>query len=366
MNNVKRPFVWVRTIVALGCCLGLVALSGCKGLSSGVPWLKGEKSDWLSKEKEQQEHPKGEPSKLIVNWSDVIYTPAGGTPTRGFGGRVYFYNEHSQSLQVEGSLVVYTFDEAMASQGQSPERRYVIKPEQLAQHYSPSELGPSYSVWIPWDAVGGPEKTVSLLAKFTSASGRTIIGDQSKHVLPGPKAPASAPLAPAPRPLGALISQAGGSGVQQVSYSEPLEDAGQASGGVLTKWTSPGVQTTTINLPPGLQRSVAAAGPLSDIPANYPANGYVPAAAAANMIAPNGMPAYGMVAYGMPANMPVAVPATLPTAPATAAAPPAHSPLPTRRALGAPIERLTRDRGPWRPSPAGLQPGSPQLPLAAP
>ena len=54
-----------------------------------------------------------------------------------------------------------------------------------ASHYSKSKLGHSYSVWLPWDETGGPQKEISLIARFTPEKGGVVVGEQTKQMLPG-------------------------------------------------------------------------------------------------------------------------------------------------------------------------------------
>ena len=118
-----------------------------------------------------------------------MYTQPGQPPTRGFGGRLYFYNAKDKTVPVEGQLVVYAYDDsADGTPAKSPSRKFGFTPEQFTQHYSPTELGASDSVWIPWDELGGVRKSITLLPVFTSSSGQVVMGEQSINVLPG-KAP---------------------------------------------------------------------------------------------------------------------------------------------------------------------------------
>ena len=66
-----------------------------------------------------------------------------------------------------------------------PDRKYVFTKDQLPSHYSKSKLGHSYSVWLPWDETGGPQKEVSLIARFTPEKGGVVVGEQTKQILPG-------------------------------------------------------------------------------------------------------------------------------------------------------------------------------------
>src|SRR5436190_21582839 len=87
--------------------LVMVWAGGCAGmtknLSQAMPW--GEKTPKIDEGKYQA------PVKMAVLWSPAMYTAAGKKPTRGFGGRVYFYNAKNETIPVQGQLVVYCFDD---------------------------------------------------------------------------------------------------------------------------------------------------------------------------------------------------------------------------------------------------------------
>jgi hypothetical protein len=40
-------------------------------------------------------------------------------------------------------------------------------------------------VWIPWEAVGGDQKSVSLVPVFTATSGQIVMGQQARNLLRG-------------------------------------------------------------------------------------------------------------------------------------------------------------------------------------
>ena len=72
-----------------------------------------------------------------------------------------------QPVKAEGDLVVYAFDDSPPESEQvEANRKYVITAEDFESHFSPSEFGPSYSVWIPWDAVGGQAQSISVVPVF--------------------------------------------------------------------------------------------------------------------------------------------------------------------------------------------------------
>lgn len=158
-------------------------LAGCAAL--GKP-AKGPTSALSAAKKGQS----GVPVKMAAIWSPAVLNRPGETPMRGFGGRLYFYDAENRPVAVEGQLMVYAYDDSNPySDGKAPDRKFAFTAEQFAQHYSPTELGDSYSIWIPWDAVGQPQVEVSLVPILTTTSGQLVIGQPSRALLPGPRTP---------------------------------------------------------------------------------------------------------------------------------------------------------------------------------
>jgi hypothetical protein len=133
-----------------------------------------------------------QPTRMVVLWSPAIQNgPNTPKAQRGFGGRIYFYNAADQAVPVEGQLIVYGYNDTSPQQRHvKPDKKFVFSPQQFTAHYSPTELGASYSVWVDWDDVGGPQAEVSLVPIFTSSSGHIVVGQTSRNVLPGPTTPA--------------------------------------------------------------------------------------------------------------------------------------------------------------------------------
>lgn len=135
------------------------------------------------------------PVRIAAVWThDIVNVPAT-NPVQGFGGRIYFYNYEQKAIQVDGELVVFAFDDTKAVQQQvpsrNPDRKFVFRADQLQTHLSESELGPSYSFWIPWQEFGGEQKLISLVPVFRPLEGRNITGHFSKTSLPGKNTPNS-------------------------------------------------------------------------------------------------------------------------------------------------------------------------------
>ena len=133
---------------------------------------------------EKTPEPYPNPVKLAVTWTPDTIIQTGRTPTRGFGGRVFFYDDKSKSVPVEGTLVVHGCDDS-GSQDSTNSKRFEFTPEQFTRHFSQSDLGASYSIWIPWDAMGGQQKRISLVTSFKSTAGKPIQGIPATMMLPG-------------------------------------------------------------------------------------------------------------------------------------------------------------------------------------
>ncbi len=149
-------------------------------------------STWPFRDKNKPQE--GTPVRMVGAWTDTVMTQPGQKPQRGFGGRVMFYDkEGKKPILVDGQLVVYAFDEAGRDPTDNkPTRRYVFPPDQVPIHMSVSELGASYSFWLPWDEAGGPKTEVSLICRFEPKEGGVVTGEQTKHLLPGPAPVATA------------------------------------------------------------------------------------------------------------------------------------------------------------------------------
>ncbi len=125
------------------------------------------------------------PQKITAIWTHTVLNQVGKPGVRGFGGRVMFYGDKDAAPgKVDGKLVVYAFDDSDVTHNQ-PIRRFEFTQEDLHKHYSESEIGASYSFWLPWDEVGGPVEKISLMARFEPVGAPAVLSENSRHVLPG-------------------------------------------------------------------------------------------------------------------------------------------------------------------------------------
>ena len=99
---------------------------------------------------------------------------------------MFYEGKNEEPVKVDGTLVVYAFDETDRDANNArPDRKYVFTPEQVPPHYSKSKIGHSYSVWLPWDQVGGVQKEITLIVRFQPKEGPVAIGEPARQLLPG-------------------------------------------------------------------------------------------------------------------------------------------------------------------------------------
>lgn len=234
-------------LVSSVCGLSLLVLgAGCSSLDlkkSPVPWpVKSEKLY-------------DTPDRIIAVWTDTVYQQAGKMPTRGFGGRVYFYNSEGKVIPVDGELVIYAYDDSTAGSHDQPTRKYAFTPEQLTRYCSESDIGTSYNIWIPWDKVGNEEKQISLFPVFIDKAGRMVRGNFANGRLPGRR------VLTDEEKRGFYVShqrkphQAGNqNGVRQVQYQTVASDAEPEA--------KEKMETTTIRIPRSLAERMAMSPPV--------------------------------------------------------------------------------------------------------
>ncbi len=336
-------------------------------LSSNIPWGEGD-------------YRAGMPSRVVAVWVDTVMYTTGEVPVRGFGGRLMFYTPKGEKpIKIDGDLVVYAFDEVGRDPRQvAPDKKYVFTAEQLTSHYSKGELGHSYSVWLPWDQAGGTQREISLIVRFIPKGGTVIVGDPTRHILPGAKieethlagraasgtqapAAASAGATPMPAPAPAAMPA-----VAPGAAPAPLPMAVPPSGLLQTghEWQNEAtngsnhdrnrkMQTTTIDMTSTFGRSTPSSVSQRPVAGEYGTQQSFPSIAPGVEttvhygVSPRA--AAQQAAAGTPVAMAAApVVATPPSFPSTQPAGSGRSGLERTRTVGKPIERPVRERSPWQ------------------
>ncbi len=213
------------TLLTFSCFFMFAGCSSWTPKSKPGPRTVWNPTTWFNKEYQQ-------PASLATIWkADQIQQP-GHPAQRGFGASVYFYNERSQAIPVEGDLVIHGYLTTPSSRKQpheEPDQKFTFSTEQLASQFAPSDMGASYNIWVPWDVAGGFREEVTLIATFKSKKGGVVQGSPTRLFLPGSS------RSPENDPRGIPES------VQQVSYQQrsiPTYDVGPAPEKTTTRITT--------------------------------------------------------------------------------------------------------------------------------
>lgn len=196
--------------ILLTAAVAFLPFVGC----SAVPTMSAPDLEWLSKLSGNDEGP---PAQLVAMWTDAsLRKPGVSGATRGFGGRIYFYDAKQRSVKAEGELVVYAFVEKDRQvPSKLPERKFVFTAEELEQNYAKTALGHCYNVWLPWGKDDEDQAvSVSLLPTLKSPEGKVVMGSQSLNTLKGKENESEGLEA---------VTVVGSPAVQQVSYDSEDE-----------------------------------------------------------------------------------------------------------------------------------------------
>ncbi|TWU35947.1 hypothetical protein [Novipirellula artificiosorum] len=262
-----------RAIVAA--VLFMLLMPGCQFVPDKVQWP----NSLFHKEPDP-----AVPNRMMVMWTDTVLHQPQQPGVRGFGGRVYFYEGNDPDpVVVDGGLAIYAFDaDQINPELAKPERKFVFTADQFAEHMSRTSMGPSYSVWVPWDEVGGVNRQLSLIVRFEGRAGGVVISDPTIKLLPGLSRPV-----------------AGSSSVQQATTIEDRSKStsstrlasfdGEPSGSGDDRSSSkrPRRKTETIDLPPSFYRHLngsAAEFPIAVPPQEAAEGSAIDSAAAADVI----------------------------------------------------------------------------------
>ncbi|MEM7457179.1 MAG: hypothetical protein AAF456_22750 [Planctomycetota bacterium] len=160
--------------------LALPAFSGCNSLErNDNPVIRSSHLDRNT----VSENDFSEPEGIAAIWTDSTLEQPGEVPVRGFGARIFFTDAADNPVKVDGELTVYGFEES--NESDAADYKFVFRREELQSHYGENDIGHSYSIWIPWEPVGGVRKSVALIPVFKSSNGGIVRGEQSINVLPG-------------------------------------------------------------------------------------------------------------------------------------------------------------------------------------
>lgn len=247
--------------------LALTLLTGgCASMKNRIPHLQpktfqSEDADRASDSSSDEPVSFGQPARMAIIWKDSVLQGVGSAPTAGFGGRIYFYDAENRPVRADGELIVYGYDDDNQQRASSAaDRKYVFSRDKFQTHHDRTSLGDSYSIWVPWEKVGGFRKRIMLIPVFKRADGKVIQGEQTVTVLPG-KEPERDMLAKTDIPTNLLNRKWD---IRQASASPENSGEVRLAGGADQAGAGENqrrIGSETIEIPPYVARRIGNAGP---------------------------------------------------------------------------------------------------------
>ena len=179
----------------LVCTLLLLTCVGCNSLNGKLSDSDGRFNLLKRLGTDKDEEPEFQtPRSMVGIWKAATFEKPGSKSIRGFGGRFYFYDARNEPVRVNGDLTIYGYDDQNQSESGDgkADRKFVFKADSLNTHFSESALGESYSFFVPWDNVGGEEKTITLIPVFKTVDGQMPEAKPATLRLPGRRVSKSA------------------------------------------------------------------------------------------------------------------------------------------------------------------------------
>ncbi|QEG23211.1 hypothetical protein [Mariniblastus fucicola] len=256
----------MKTRILTMVLVAVVLSTGCSVFKPHMPKMpsltrsNGDKAETAKPEAELPTY--GTPEKMLAIWKDSVRTHPGKPAMRGFGGRIFLYDQSGAPIRAEGELVIYGFDDSNTErQGSKADQKIVLENSKLQRRYSKSGLGDSYSVWIDWDEVGAPDKSVTLIPFFRTPEGKIVKAGQAIYTLHTPSKEEK--LYKEKLVSHDEISSDGDSDpVSQANFIQSTGDASKvvAAGGVDEASQDKSVRTTTIRVPMATQKRLQETG----------------------------------------------------------------------------------------------------------
>ncbi|HID23871.1 MAG TPA: hypothetical protein EYP14_15935, partial [Planctomycetaceae bacterium] len=172
MNGVVRLF----GIAAL-----LFLVPGCAALS----WLHPDESDLVVAD---AQHPV---ERIICIWQPAEGHGLDGLPCRGFAGQIFFFTRGLPTPVVaNGEVEIFVFDDQGSPEEQAkPVHEFEFTQEAWTALLQKTQLGPAYSLFVPYTRKGWHEAHCALLVRLKAVDGPTVTSDMAYVMLPGVRPP---------------------------------------------------------------------------------------------------------------------------------------------------------------------------------
>ncbi|NOX53663.1 MAG: hypothetical protein GXP27_04350 [Planctomycetes bacterium] len=165
----------------IGVAALLIPASGCAALS----WLQHDQPNLVLAD---AEHPI---ERIICIWQPAEGHGLDGLPCRGFAGQIFFFTRGVPTPVVaNGEVQIFVFDDQGTPEEQTkPLHEFEFTQEAWTRLLQETQLGPAYSLFVPYTRQGQHEAHCALLVRLKPIDGPPVTSDMAYVTLPGRKPP---------------------------------------------------------------------------------------------------------------------------------------------------------------------------------
>ena len=159
--------------------LALLTVSGCTTTSLF--------SKFTHKQKFSKATPQNPAVRCLCLWEPSEGTGVDNKPARGVSGQIFFFTRgDASSVEVEGDVRVFLFDDQGAAEAQAqPLHQFDFLAGSWQAHVTSTQFGPAYQLFVPYSRKGHHQAALAIRVRLTPPSGSPLYSEIAKVTLPG-------------------------------------------------------------------------------------------------------------------------------------------------------------------------------------
>lgn len=163
----------------LACLSVLLVFSGCTTTSLF--------SKFTHKQKFAKATAENPAVRCLCLWEAAEGTGVDNKPSRGVSGQLFFFTRGNvSSVEVDGDVRIYLFDDQGAPEDQSqPLHQFDFKGGTWKAHLTSTQFGPAYQLFVPYSRKGYHQADLALRVRLTPPNGSPLYSDLARVSLPG-------------------------------------------------------------------------------------------------------------------------------------------------------------------------------------
>lgn len=125
--------------------------------------------------------------RCLCLWEAAEGTGVDNKPSRGVSGQIFFFTRGNvSSVEVDGDVRIYLFDDQGAPEDQSqPLHQFDFMQGTWKAHLTSTQFGPAYQLFVPYSRKGYHQADLALRVRLTPPNGSPLYSDLSRVSLLG-------------------------------------------------------------------------------------------------------------------------------------------------------------------------------------